>query len=271
MRGMALILCLLVCFLVAAPLTGAEPEVKADGALLYDAAANEVLWERNGRAPLAPASLIKLLNVITAWPYLSPGEEIAIGPAVKKICKGQLLGLREGDLLSAEDLLHGILLWSANDGAVALADYLVGDQALYAALMDKKAWALGAVHTCSVNVNGYSDKKQHSTGYDLALIATEFMKQERLAAIVATDAYEVHWLNRSDTLAIHNTNHMLGDYRGCNGIKTGTTSMAGKCLIASARREGRLLIAVVLNSSDRYGDATALLDWGFGEPLEKEE
>ncbi len=263
MKITRIILCLVVFAFFTAPVMGAEPAVQADGALLMDAETGDVLWEKSGREPMAPASLIKLLNVITAWPYILPDEEITVGSAVKSIYNGQLLNLQEGDVITAENLLHGILLWSANDGAVALADYLAGDQALYAALMDTKAWALGALHTKSINVNGYSDKDQFSTAYDLAVIAARFMEEAELAAIVATDEYEVHWVSREDTLAIWNTNKMIESYSGCNGIKTGTTSMAGKCLIASALREGRQLIAVVLNSSDRYGDAKAMLDWGF--------
>lgn len=263
MKNLGIIFFITVIFLIATPLYGGEPTVKADGALLLDGKTGDVLWEKAGREPMAPASLIKLLNVITAWPYLLLDDEITIGSATAKIYKGQLLSLKEGDVITAKHLLHGILLWSANDGAVALADHLVGDQSLYAALMDKKAWALGAVHTKSINVNGYSDKAQYSTAYDLAVISMRVLEEAELAMMVATDSYEVEWENKEDSLVIQNTNKMLATYDGCNGVKTGTTSMAGKCLIASASREGRLLIAVVLNSSDRYGDAKAMLDWGF--------
>lgn len=266
MKTKWMIFCILA-FLFAAttPVLAAEPSVRADGALLLDAHSSDVVWEKNGWTHLAPASLIKLLNVITAWPYLSLDEEITIGPAVKDIYNGQMLNLQEGDVITADNLLHGILLWSANDGAVAMADYLVGDQKLYAALMDKKAWALGAVQTQSVNVNGYSDKEQYSTAYDLAVIAARVMEEAELAAIVATKSYEVKWVSGGDAMPITNTNKLLETYKDCNGVKTGTTSMAGKCLVASALREGKLLIAVVLNSSDRYGDARAMLDWGFSQ------
>ncbi len=263
MKNLGIIFFITVIFLIVTPIYGAEPTVKGRWRSFVGRQDGDVLWEKAGREPMAPASLIKLLNVITAWPYLLLDDEIAIGSATAKIYKGQLLSLKEGDVITVDNLLHGILLWSANDGAVALADHLVGDQSLYAALMDKKAWALGAVHTRSINVNGYSDKAQYSTAYDLAVISMRFLEEAELSMIVATDSYEVEWENKEETLAVQNTNKMLATYDGCNGVKTGTTSMAGKCLIASASREGRLLIAVVLNSSDRYGDAKAMLDWGF--------
>ena len=130
-----------------------EPKVKADAALLYDMDRHVILWEKGGDRPMAPASLIKVLNLLTAEPYISFEEDIVIGPLAQTVYNGQLMGIAAGDVIRMDDLVYAMMLYSANDAAVAVADELAGDIAFYAILMDTKAWALGAVHTTSVNVN----------------------------------------------------------------------------------------------------------------------
>lgn len=248
----------------AAPLSAAEePAVKADAALLYDMDAQTVLWQKAGDEPMAPASLIKVLNILTAMPYIDFEEETEIGPLTETVYSGQLLHLRSGDILTVGDLLYGMMLFSANDCAVALADHLLGSVPLYALLMDTKAWASGAVHTVSVNVNGYSDAAQKTTAKDLAVVGTAYMGQKPLKKIAGTYAYTVCWRKPQKQLEIRNINQLLGAYAGATGLKTGTTDMAGKCLMATAERDGRRLLAVALNSSDRYGDCMRLLDYGY--------
>ena len=149
-----LILVILCVFLYSVPCYAAEPEVRADSALLVNTETMEVLWEKNADALMAPASLIKVLNIITAYPYIDFSDEVTVGPLVNTLYAGQLIHLQEGDILKVEELIYAMMLYSANDAAVAMADYLVSDIEYYAALMDKKAWALGAMDTCSVNVNG---------------------------------------------------------------------------------------------------------------------
>ncbi len=245
------------------PLVAEEPTVKADTAILMDGNTLEVLWEKNGDAPMAPASLIKVLNILTAVPYLEMTDHVMVGPLVETIYNGQMMGLEQGQILEASELIYGMLLWSANDAAVAMADHLVGDISFYAKLMDTKAWALGAVHTTSVNVNGYSDHSQMTTAYDMAILGAEFLRNDTLADMAKTTSHELTWLYPSQSREVNNINKFLFSYEGATGLKTGTTAMAGKCLMASAEREGRTLIAVALNSSARYEDCAAMMDYGF--------
>lgn len=259
-------LCLIFCFssgLAAASLE--EPRVKADAALLYDMDRREVVWEKAGDAPMAPASLIKVLNLLTAEPYLSFEEDIVVGSLVREIYSGQLMGLEAGDVVRADDLVYAMMLHSANDAAVAVADALTGDIGFYAILMDTKAWALGAVHTTSVNVNGYSDEKQKTTAYDLAVIGTAFMDNGRLCDFASVQSHRLQWLSPEKELEINNINKFLASYEGATGLKTGTTDMAGKCLMATAEKNGKRYLAVALNSSDRYGDCIRMMDFAYRE------
>lgn len=258
----ALLLCFL-CLLFPALPVAAEPEVRGDSALLLDSGSSEVLWEKNSREPMAPASLIKVLNILTARPFIQWTEQVMIGPLADTVYNGQMMDINCGEIIEAGELLYGMMLWSANDAAVALAEYLTNDLALYASLMDKKAWSLGAVHTVSINVNGYSDKEQLTTAYDLAILAQAFLNDQDLAAIAGTKSHTLTWIYPEKDQEIHNINQLLSSYEGATGLKTGTTLMAGKCLIASAVRDGKTLVAVTLNSSDRYGDCQRMLDYGF--------
>lgn len=240
-----------------------EPEIRADAGLIMDIETKEVLWEDQGYVPKAPASLIKLLNILTAYPYIDFNDDIMIGPLVDTLYAGQLLNLTQGDMLEVGELVYGMMLYSANDAAVAMADYLTSDEVFYSKLMDKKAWALGAIATTSINSNGYSDPAQKTTAYDLAIIGCAFMEAPALAEIGATVSHKFTWLSPEKEVPLTNINRFLFSYDGATGLKTGTTDMAGKCLIATAERDGNKLLVVALNSSRRYEDCTLMMDYGF--------
>ena len=264
-KTVLILMMIFLCF--SSGVSGAEepPSVKADAALIYDMDEQTILWQKEGDAPMAPASLIKVLNLLTAEPYLSFDEEIVIGPLAQTVYNGQLMGLSAGDVVKTDDLIYAMMLFSANDAAVAVADELTGSISFYAALMDTKAWALGAVHTTSVNVNGYSEENQKTTAYDLAVIGTAFMDNERLAGFAGARSHHLQWLTPEKEQEITNIKKFLFSYEGATGLKTGTTSMAGKCLMASVEKNGKRYLAVALNSSDRYGDCIRMMDYAYQE------
>ncbi len=251
------------CWGAAADDSLVPPEIKADAGLILNLENNQVLWEKEGWAPMAPASLIKLLNILTAYPYIDFSDKASIGPLVDHLYAGQLLGLHSGDIVETGELIYGMMLYSANDAAVAMADYLTSDEDFYCKLMDKKAWALGAVDTVSINSNGYSDTAQKTTAYDLAIIGAAFMSEDKLAAIAGTASHTFAWFEPKKELPLTNINRFIFSYAGATGLKTGTTDMAGKCLIATAQRDGDSLLVVALNSSQRYEDCTKMMDYGF--------
>jgi D-alanyl-D-alanine carboxypeptidase (penicillin-binding protein 5/6) len=144
-----------------------------------------------------------------------------------------------------------------------LAEHVAGEEALFAHLMSKKAFLLGCFNTHFVNASGLPADGHYSTAYDLALIGRYLLASDYISELVATKQAEFKHPAYRQSITITNTNGLLGSYPGADGIKTGTTNAAGKCLVASASRIDRQLIAVVLKSSDRIGDCTRLLDYGF--------
>lgn len=242
----------------------AKITVGARTAVLVDGYTGQILWEKDAHRLRSPASTQKMLTALIILEQADLKEQVKAGKRAHETYVGQTIGLREGDVLTIEDLLQAILLWSANDAAVALAEHL-GGPGLFSLIMNEKAWALGAYRSHFVNPNGYSVPGQFSTAYDLALIARAAMQEPFFANTVQKKEAEINWLNKEKVLKVVNTNKLLEWYPGVTGIKTGTTSAAGGCLAASAVRDRRWLIAVVLGSSRRYGDAAALLDYGFSD------
>lgn len=254
---------LLLIMLFSSPCYGRELQVRADSAMLLNTETMEVLWEKNAEKSLAPASLIKLLNILTAYPYIDFADTVTVGALVDTLYAGQLIHLHQGDLMTTEEIIYAMMLYSANDAAVAMADYLVSDIDFYAALMDKKAWALGAMDTCSVNVNGYSDARQKTTVGDLAVIACAYQEKEALMTFASAKNHTLTWKSPQKEIEMANINRFLLSYEGATGLKTGTADLAGKCLIATAKRGETSLTAIVLNSSKRYEDCMLMMDYGF--------
>ncbi len=240
-----------------------EPVVRAKAAVLMDATTGELLWAKNPQNKLAPASLTKMTTAILALEHGEPDWEVQVSRRAAGTEVGSDMGLRPGDRLRLADLVAAGLIASANDGAVALGEFIGGTEPFFLAMMHRKARLSGAVHTSFKNTNGYSRPGHFSTAMDMALIARYCMANPSFAAIVTQLSGEVVWLNRDRQWQFDNTNKLLKIYPGADGIKTGTAVTAGKCLAASATVAERRLIAIVLNSSNRWGDAAALLDFGF--------
>jgi D-alanyl-D-alanine carboxypeptidase (penicillin-binding protein 5/6) len=161
------------------------------------------------------------------------------------------------------ELMKAALICSANDAAVVLAEHVAGDEALFGHLMSLKAFAIGATNTHFCNASGLPASNNYSTAIDLATIGRYALSHPYLKNMVATPQIQFQHPGYQQPLTIRNTNSLLTNYAGADGIKTGTTNAAGKCLVASASRDGRKLIAVVLKSADRQGDCVRLLNYGF--------
>lgn len=249
---------------VPGPPTQAPP-VSATGAVLFDPADGMILAGVQPRVPLPMASTTKIMTVLLA---LEAVEEGIVAPQLTvtatAAATGQLpgvatLGLTEGDVVEVRDVLAAELLRSGNDGAVAIAEHVAGSEPTYVAQMNQRAVTLGLEQTQFLDASGLSnDPAHHATPLDLALLGQEAMTHPDFAT----------WAG-SATLAIpefgtlENRNELLQAYPGTTGIKTGFTNLAGECLVASVQRDGRTLYAVVLGSTDRVSDTTALFDHGF--------
>lgn len=261
------------------------PTVEAEAAILIDAKSGEILYDKNMDTLLEPASTTKMLTCILALENLDRDRMITID-AETPFTEGSRIYLQEGEQMSVEDLLHALMLESANDAAVALAKAMAGSVEEFSKMMNEKAKEIGAKQPQFVNPHGLHQEGHLTSAYDLAMIAKYGMQKEDFRALVSTYKYQMSATNIRPERAevpMYNTNRLLYDtatkmyvngvlreakYAGTTGIKTGYTSSAGGCLAASAVKEdGTELIAVVLKSSDlgRFADCVTLLDYGFAK------
>lgn len=241
------------------------PKVTADTAVLLDVESGRIYYAKNHTKLCEPASLTKIMTAVVALENGNLKDLVTIGEESASVSMGSILDLREGEQIVLEELLKAALVCSANDSTVAIAEQVGGSHDRFVAMMNKKAAALGLFDTRFVNTNGYHDDDHYTTAYDLAVLTRYALGNPIFNELVQTKELTVKWtepLEREQKIT--NTNRLLtGSYSGVDGVKTGTTSMAGNCLIASASKEGRRLIAVALHSDDRYKDCLNMLDYGF--------
>ena len=240
------------------------PQVQARAAVLMDAETGQVLYAKNAHKPLPPASLTKIMTAIVV---LERCDLDAVVKASKRAVNTQAssMHLRVGEEVKVRDLLYALMLRSANDAAVALAEHAAGSVEAFAQLMNEKAKSLGAKHTRFVNPHGLHDPRHVSTAYDLALITRYAMENETFRTIVKTPYYIVSRSLNQDDLRMVNKAKFLQEYPDAEGVKTGYTNQAGYCFAGSAYRDGRRLITVVLNSPQRVVDTIALMEHGFND------
>jgi len=243
-----------------------EPELRAYAAALMEAETGALLYGKEALRRRAPASLTKIMTAIVAIERGILDDEVRI-PARAAYIHGSSMHLRPGDVFTLRDLLWGLLMVSGNDAALAIAIHVGGgSEAEFVKMMNEKAFEIGAYQTRFANPHGLTAPNHYSTAYDLALITRYALQYELFREIVGTTQREVTGRDRRGnkrTILLNNTNKLLHAYPGADGVKTGTTAAAGRCLVASARRGGLRLIAVVLHAADRWYEARRLLDYGF--------
>jgi len=247
---------------------GPPVEIAAKAALLMDASTGHVLIQYNEHERLYPASVTKVMTLLMVAEALESGkialdEEIAAsGAAASK--GGSQVWLKEGEAMTVEELLKAVAIYSANDASVALAEAVAGSEEGFVKMMNDRAAELGMKNTAFYNCTGLDDTDlEHlTTAYDIALMSRELLKHESITV------YSTIWMDslRGGETELVNTNRLVRFYEGATGLKTGTTSKAGCCIAASAKRGETHLIAVVLgsgNSNDRFETAKRMLNWGF--------
>lgn len=231
-------------------------------AVLMDATNGQVLYHWHAYRQMDPASITKIM---TAYLVIRQGQlhrVVTISPQAAST-PGSRMHLKAGQRYTILDLLRGLLLRSGNDAAVALAQAEAGSVSAFVHRMNQTARQLGAFNTHFVNPNGLTAAGHYSSAYDLALIARAALKLALFQHFVSTEADQVQELRSHQTRVLRNTNRLLDVFPPADGIKTGTTNAAGRCLAASATVHHVQLIAIVLHSQDRWVDARHLLTWGF--------
>lgn len=240
----------------------ALPNVTATAAIVIEASTGHVLYERNADQRMFPASTTKMMTLITALEGNKLDEIVTVGPGAYN-ADGSTLWLDVNEKIPLGELLYGMMLISGNDGAIAIAEHCGGTVADFAARMTKRAQELGATGTNFTNANGLPDPEHYTTARDLALMAAHGFTVPHFEEIVSAKEVSFPWIHDSTKL-LRNENQMLWLYRGANGVKTGYTDAAGRCLVASAKQNGVQLIAVVLDSLYIWNDSIFLFDYGFG-------
>lgn len=249
----------------------AQPEIQSEGAVLLDAATGTLLYSKNGETKYYPASITKLMTALLAAEKCSMSDTVTFSKsATTNLESGAVtLGLVEGDKLTVEQSLYGLMLKSANEVANGLAEHVSGSVGAFSALMNARAKELGCTNTNFVNPNGLNNAGHYTTPHDMALIARAAFQNDTVRKVTSTLTYQIPATKNASARTVSMGHKMLysGDsryYPGVIGGKTGYTSLAGNTLVTCAEKNGVRLIAVVMKSrSTHYADTKALLDFGF--------
>jgi D-alanyl-D-alanine carboxypeptidase (penicillin-binding protein 5/6) len=248
--------------LPALPVNSVSPQISATSAVVLDAETGKVIYAKNAYQLRAPASTTKILTSILAIECGNLDDPVTVSSYAASVGEASL-HLQPFDCLTLNELVHGALIKSGNDACVAIAEHLSPSEEEFVGLMNLKARLLGAYNTTFYNTNGLPHLKHLTTAYDLAVIARYALQNPVFSKIVQTKYYTMKWQEPHKSFFITNTNKLLWSYPLATGVKTGTTNRAGKCLVASAKDYNQEIIAVVLNSPDRFGEAKKLLEYGF--------
>lgn len=263
------LLSLVLLLVWSAVAMAAAPDITADAAIVIDEATGQVLYEKNADKREYPASMTKMMTCILALEKSSPDQLVTVSRYAADV---ECTRLYPGYTLRMADILQQMMMISDNGAATAVGEAVGGDEATFAAMMNEKAQAIGAVNTHFVNMNGMPDANHYSTARDMAKIAAYAMHNDAFRQIVGTKAKNIYYIApQGHKTYCRNTNELLESYPGCTGIKTGWTSAARGCLSAAAKRGDKELIAVVMHSDDdetRFSEAAALLDYGFEQEEE---
>lgn len=241
-------------------------DVSAPSALLMDYSTGKILYEKNSHDQRPLASVTKIMTMLLAMEEISAGnlsyDDTITGSAHAKSYGGSTIFLDEGEQMSVRDIIKGIAVASGNDAAVALGEHISGSEEAFVQRMNQKAKELGMDNTNFVNCNGLDADGHYSCAYDIALMSRELMKHNDIFEFTTI------WMDslRNGQFTLSNTNKLVRFYEGCTGLKTGSTSKAGFCISATAKRDNLHLICVIMGaetSKKRQADASSLLSYGF--------
>jgi D-alanyl-D-alanine carboxypeptidase len=235
-----------------------------ESGLLFDVHTGKVLWERNAARRVPIASLTKMMTALVVAGHSRPSERVLITRAAVSYSGSGVGLLPLHKQVRLETLLYGLLLPSGNDAAIALAQHVARTEKRFIAMMNERARQMGLSCSHFTTASGIVDHDNYSCATDLAVIAHAVLQQRRLARIVATSDAVLPFPIKGGKLYLYNNNPLLrAHYRGADGVKTGYTLAAGRCLVASARRGRKWLGVVLLHSEDPPDQARRLLDRGF--------
>ena len=243
-------------------------ELDCESAILMEANTGSVLYEKNPDIALPPASVTKIMTLLLVMEAIDSGalsySDTVTASAHASSMGGSQIFLKEGEQMTVEDMLKSVVIASANDAAVALAEHIAGSESAFVAKMNARAAELGMQNTHFENTNGLDDTAENhvTSARDIAIMSRELISHKDILKFSST------WMDtvRNGEFGLTNTNRLVRYYNGCTGLKTGSTSKAKFCISATAERDGMSLIAVIMASPSRdarNNAAKQLLDYGF--------
>ena len=246
----------------------ASLDLACKSAILMEASTGRVLYEQNADEPLPPASVTKIMTLLIVMEAIDSGalkldDQVSVSRNAASMGGSQVF-LEEGETMSVEDMLKSVIISSANDAAVALAEQVAGSEEAFVQKMNARASELGMKNTCFENTNGLDDTvtKHLTSARDIAIMSRELIKHEKILE------YSSIWMDtiRNGAFGLTNTNRLVRFYNGATGLKTGSTAKAKFCVSATAKRGNMHLICVVMGAEtrdERNAIASRLLDYGF--------
>ena len=264
------VLTLVVLSLLASPVWSffSEESLTARSAFLLDLTTGQVLYQREPDLPLPPASTTKIVTAIVALESHRRGKDLLSVTKTATRVPSSKLYLRPGQTMSVEDLLYGLLLSSANDASLVLAEGIAGSVERFAEMMTDKAREIGAANSRFTNPHGLTAPEHYSTARDMALLFNYAMKNPTFREIVRTKTSSVSSISAGKVrkvrhIQVRNHNRLLWSFEGAIGGKTGYTHAAQKCFVGAVSRNGVTLIVSMLGSRDLWGDTKRLLEYGL--------
>lgn len=263
---LALLICVMPVLADNTP-TADAMQLTADAAILVEQRSGEILYEKNAHAHLSPASVTKVMTILLIAEQIDSGaisrSDTVTASGTAAAMGGSQVYLEAGETMTVDEMLKCIVIASANDCAVAMAEHIAGTESAFVERMNARAAELGLQDTHFVNCTGLTDDDAHYTSaYDIAMMSREVLRHDWL------QEYTTLWTDsiRGGEFGLTNTNKLVRTYEGTIGLKTGFTQKAMYCLSAAAERGGDRFIAVVLHapsSAERFEDAQALLNYAF--------
>lgn len=260
-----LVCCCLIIGVI--PMTKAEAfsesDISARSAILIEADTGKIIFEKNAYEKLPMASTTKIMSTLLSIESGNLDEYFTVDSNAIKV-EGSSMGLVEGDIVTKRALCYGMLLPSGNDAANATAVKVAGSVEGFVAMMNEKAEKLGLYDTHFVTPSGLDDDtdEHYSTAYDMAMLTREAMRNETFAQMCSEKSVCIEYGNPPYRRWLSNTNKLLGTCEGVNGVKTGFTDKAGRCLVSSCERDGVKLICVTLNAPNDWQDHNRLYNYG---------
>ncbi len=237
--------------------------VSAESAVVLNADTGEILFSKNPYEKRGMASTTKIMTSLVALEYGNLTDTVKAKLSDVTV-EGTSIGLKEGDEVSLETLVAGMLLESGNDAANVTATMIGGSKEKFSELMNKKAKELGMLSTNFKNPSGLTEEGHYSTAYDMAILASETIKNQKFRELCSTRSYKATYGTPQYQRTFYNHNKFLSVFDGALGIKTGFTKASGRCLVTAAERDGVTLVAVTLNARDDWNDHVKMMEYGFG-------